>query len=119
MCSFCSRTVNTEWYIIQERCEPVLSGKLAEQLGIIKFNNTPAILTPINVIKSTNKKDIQDLILVHKEMFQGIGKLKGHQVWLHKKTDIKPVVQPPRRVPYHLQEIVSEVLQKMLDKDIA
>ena len=45
--TFGTTSVPVQWHIIEGSCEPVLSGKCAEQLGIIKFNSKPAVYQPI------------------------------------------------------------------------
>ena len=36
-------------------------------------------------------------------VFPGIGKLKGHEVHLHLKDNVKPV-QKPQKIPFHLRK---------------
>ena len=52
------------------------------------------------------------------EVFSGIGKLADFQLKLHVNSDIKPVVQPVRRLPFGLRDKVDEKLDELLEKDI-
>jgi len=54
--SFGDRTVPVQWHIIEESCEPILSGKKASHLEIVKYNQSPKILMPVNMIKLADKK---------------------------------------------------------------
>jgi len=63
--SFGDRTVPVQWHI-EESCEPILSGKKASHLGIVKFNQTPKILMPVYMIKLADKKlkeRLQDIVV--------------------------------------------------------
>ena len=40
--------------------------------------------------------------------------MKNHVVKLHVDQGIKPVAEPPRRIPYHLQSRVGEVIDEMM-----
>lgn len=51
-------------------------------------------------------------------VFNGFGKLKGYKVHVHIDPEVKPVAQPPRRIPFHLRHKVEEKLQELIDKDI-
>ena len=51
-------------------------------------------------------------------MLEGLGRMKRFQLKLIIDEKIKPVAQPPRRVPFHLRKAVKEKIQDMLDKDI-
>ena len=51
-------------------------------------------------------------------IFEGRGKLKDFQVKLHINENIKPIIQPQRRLPYHLRKEVSKELRKLEDQDI-
>ena len=75
---------------------------------------SPASLT---VPKCSDLK-IEQIIEQHKTVFMGEGKLNTQQVKLHINEKIKPVVQPQRRIPYHMRKEVSMELQKLVDEDI-
>ena len=68
-----------------------------------------------SVSKCTDQ-NIQQTIDKHEIVFIGEKKLK--QVKLHIDETIKPVVQPQRRIPYHLRNEVSKELRKLIDADI-
>ena len=119
--SFGDRTVPVQWHIIDDDCEPILAGKKSEHLGIVRFRKTPDTLMPINMIKladTTLKSQLQDVIASTPEIFNGIGCLKNHVVKLPVDGGIKPVAEPPRRVPYHLVSRVQEEVDKMLEAGV-
>ena len=54
----------------------------------------------------------------HPNVFTGIGKLKGHEQKIHINTNIPPVAQRNRRVPFHLRKQLDIWLDKYLHQDI-
>jgi hypothetical protein len=53
----------------------------------------------------------------HPNVFTGIGKLKGHEQKTHINTDVPPVAQTNRRVPFHLRKQLDTWLDDYLEKD--
>ena len=51
-------------------------------------------------------------------VFNGIGKLKGHEVHLHLKDNAKPIVQKPRKIPFHLRKQTENKLKELEESDI-
>ena len=94
--TFGNRTVPVQWHIIPQKCEPILAGRSAEQLGIIKFSAKPKVLYPVNMIQHLDKKHV----------FRGIGKLNDYEVKIYCDQTVKPIAEPARTIPYHLQERV-------------
>jgi hypothetical protein len=68
----------------------------------------------INAVDPEKALTIDDVEKMHPELFQGIGKLKDFKVKLHINDDVKPVVQPHRRVPFHLRKKVEEEIKNLL-----
>ena len=118
--TFGDRLVPVLWHIIEENCEPVLAGAKAEQLGIIKFSSIQPVFAPVNMIvgDTGRKAQLQDILQRHSNSFQGIGKLTKHQVKLHVKEEVKPILSPQRPVPYHLKSRIQEQITEMLSNDI-
>ena len=112
--TFGSTSVPIIWHIIEGTCDTILSGRTAEQLGIIKFKKNPGMLHPINMIKSSDpliKSEIQSCLQNNVNVFSGIGKFKGHKVKLHVDSNVKPVNEPARSIPYHLQQRTDDALK--------
>ena len=119
--TFGDRTIPVEWYIIKEPCESILSGTKASQLNIVQFNRKPEVLMPIRMIKLENaelKKNLQEIIASKASVFEGIGKLRNHLVKLPANPTIKPVAEPPRRIPYHLKSRIDETIADMMKQDV-
>ena len=70
------------------------------------------------MIHTDPKGEIQSCLAEYSHTFQGIGKLKNHQIKLQVNTEVKPVATTPRSVPYDHKEQVSRVIQEMINQDI-
>jgi hypothetical protein len=62
---------------------------------------------------------VAELAKKYPNVFSGrIGKLKGRQVMLHIKKEIKPVRQRNRHASFHLRDGIEKAIQLMLENDI-
>ena len=44
--------------------------------------------------------------------------MKNHSVKLHISTEVKPIANPPRSVPYHLKERASKIMEDIIKQNI-
>ena len=120
--TFGATSVPVVWHIISGSSEPILSGLAAVQLGIIKFNKFSKPFHPINMISRTrsdlSREMLQNVLAHYPENFTGLGKLKHYKVKLHIDRSVKPVVVPPRSVPYHLQDRFDKAIKEMVNQDV-
>ncbi len=116
--TFGSTSIPVSWHIIDNPCEPVLAGQSAVQLGIISFDPQPEVYQPVRMIQSGNKEALQAILQNFPQNFEGLGKLKNHQVKLHVDPTVKPVASPARPVPYHLRARVAKEIEKMVAQDV-
>ncbi len=120
--TFGSTSVPVEWHIISGSCEPILAGSAALQLGIIKFARSPGAFHPVLMIDKdaigSAKEKVQSILQDYPQNFQGLGRLKGHQIKLHVKPDVKPVRDAPRPTPYHMEGRAAAALDNMLKADV-
>ena len=81
--------------VVKSHGQSVLSWDTSKQLRLIDT---------VNVVDSP---EIQALKAEYKDIFTGVGKLKGVKVKLHVDPDVKPVAQHQRRVPFHVRKEVD------------
>ncbi len=113
---FGETVANTRIYVIKKQLEKLLSGRLCEELGIIKFNGVPIESEGDDLIRRANIKEndpIREIVSQHPRVFEGIGRLKDHTVHFYVKNDVPPVAQPPRPVPFHLRERFDKEINNM------
>ena len=111
-------SIPVDWYVLEGSFEPILSGSSAKQLGIIQFTPQQQVFRPVNMIESEDKEQLQDVLSRYPQNFQGLGKLKNHQIRLHVDDNIKPVAESERIIPYHLQHRVDEIISEMIDTGV-
>ncbi|CAC5382066.1 unnamed protein product [Mytilus coruscus] len=49
----------------------------------------------------------------YKDIFHGFGKLKDTQMKIHIDNTVKPIVQPHRRIPFHIKKQVEAKLERL------
>lgn len=98
-------------YVVKGKFDSLLSYKTARDLELVKLN--------INSVQPTQQQiSIDQIEKQYPKLFSGIGCLKDFEVKLHIDTYVKPVAQPHRRIPFHLQEKVKSEIKLLLDQGI-
>ncbi|KAK3731331.1 hypothetical protein QZH41_004089 [Actinostola sp. cb2023] len=103
-------TRNLEFFITSIESEPVLSISACKELGLIKFISA--------VDRDENTETFAARIREeYKDVFTGIGCLeRPYHIVLD--PEVQPVINPPRRVPYGLQDRVKAALDEMCNQGI-
>ena len=109
---FRDRIVQGECFVAEEKGQPLIGKQTASELGILKIEMTENI----------NRIEGNELKLKLKEKFpacfNGMGKLKDFQLGIPIDDSVKPVIQPVRRVPFHLREKLEKRFDELEDSDI-
>ena len=128
----------TVFHVVNGDGGSLLSYSTATELGIVKLNvnavaqSGPAPYTdpredhaefgnespPALKNKKPDSPIMSKLKQEYPTVFNGIGKLKDHEVHLHLKNDAKPVVQKPRKTPFHLRKQTEKKLKELENNDI-
>jgi hypothetical protein len=111
------KTVAT-FYVTKGTSGCLLSYRTASELDLIRItiNQISDKIPSSSCAGSTIT--IEDLERKYPQLFEGVGKLKNHQVKLYIDENVKPVAQIHRRVPFHLQDAVEKELKHILAGDI-
>ena len=104
----------------------ILSEKTSTALGLLKVvcDNTskPSGLQHTTAVNYTSTRTLQEeinpIIQEFKGILTGTGKLEGFQLKLNINTNVKPIAQHPRRIPFHIKEMAGKELQRLLKNDI-
>ena len=96
----------------------LLSWQTAQELSLISLH-----LNKIKSAHSVVNKTIKDarlskLLSKHREVFNGLCKLKDHKVKLNIDKEITPTAQPLRRISFHIREKVGEALKELESEGI-
>ena len=89
--------------------DTLISYNTASKLNMVMIPDKVNAVAPVDADYWHNK---------YSDLFHGIGKLKGEQCRLHEDKSVKPIVQPHRRIPFHVRKKTEKELQKLLDLDI-
>ena len=117
--SFKDRSIPVNFHILPGSCQPILAGTTALQLKIITFDGSDESYNPILMIDNDAHKDgefslkITNILQKFPQNFQGLGKLRNHQVKLFTDESVKPIAVPPRTAPFHLKARINEAISKM------
>jgi hypothetical protein len=105
-----TRIVSATFYLVEgkTKTEPLLSYKTAQELGMFTVANTV----------ETEPSTVEELLGKFSDTFEGIGKMKGVKVDLNIDTDVKPVAQPLRRIPFSVRPKIEEELRRLQEEDI-
>ena len=97
-------STTSQIHVIEGNFGCLLSYKTASALGLIMLK--------INMVKPEHPTHEQ-LLNEYAHIFDGIGTLKDFEVKLHIDESVPPVAQPPRRIPFHMRQKVSDALAKL------
>ena len=130
------RYATSQLYVIDGAAGNLLSAKTAQDLALVQLINTISGVHAMEKPKqeSTTSREtkpevkesvpqskdpkIQEILNKYCTVFQGQGKLENQKIKLHIRDNVKPVIQPQRRIPYHMRKDVSKELKKLEEQDI-
>ena len=80
-------------------------------------------LDPASQSKTVKQSPVSDsslreMLKKYDETMQGIGKLKDVEIKLDIDPTVKPVVQPTRRIPFHIRKQVEQEINSLIKQDI-
>ncbi len=115
------RSCEAFFKVIQGEHGNLLSFKTSKQLDLFStelFQNEKTSDSKISGLCDV-KSDYQKLMADFKNVFSNkVGRLKGCKIRLHTDKSVKPVIQPYRRLPYHLVQATEKELDELIKNDI-
>ena len=105
-------THTTKVYVFQGSYGTLMSHRTSDKLNLIKINKK-AVLA--NLVTNSNTDSIAEEFA---DRFEGLGKLTKVQVKIHLNPDAMPVIQPHRRIHFHLRQKVKDELLHLEDMDV-
>ena len=113
------KCVTAEFFVVEERGQPLLGHKTATQLGILQIQEN-LNTSHVNFVESNSvPKDLKtEMKQQFPKVFNGIGKLNNFQLKIPISDSVQPVIQPVRRVPYNLRGKLEEKLKELEKLDI-
>ena len=103
--------VNAKFHVVRGDGGSILGKKTAIELDLLRVGpqTNYNVVAPLDSLSPEIKKIIDE----HKEVFQGIGKLKDFQLKLHVDPNAPPVQQSFRRIPFHTRKKVEDELFRL------
>lgn len=108
-CQYKERTTKTDFFVVESSAQPLLSLQTSLDLGLLKLT--------YSVDNGQTHLEKNDVMQEYGDLFDGIGMFSG-TCTLHLKENAIPVVCPPRKVPYGLQDKLKTELDSMEAKGI-
>ena len=99
--------VEAEFVVIDGEGEALLGRETAVQLGVLQLG------VPVYSVRTE-----EEILCDYKEIFKGVGKLRGYQVKLYVDPEVPAVAQPVRRTPFSLREKVKKKIEELVAMDI-
>lgn len=94
----------------EENSGNILSRKSAIALGLIEMKES------VNTVQHDNQ--METLKKQFPGVFKGLGKLKNVQIKFNIDTEVQPVCQHLRRIPFHVRGKLEKRLKRLLELDI-
>ena len=99
-------------YVVKDQGDTaLLSCGATEWMGLVEYHLDLTSSTPLSVMEETQQETV-DLVEEFKDMFSGLGKLRGVKVKLHMDPDTKGAMQKQRRISLPLKDKFDEILDK-------
>ncbi len=115
-------TVATFFVVGDDDSGNLMSAQTAQELGLIELhlNKLSAQKSPgeTPTFPKTKDKDLIKILEKNKEVFNGLGKLKGQKIILNIDETVQPTAEPQRRIPYHIREKVKHAIKELEKDDI-
>ena len=89
----------------------LLSRGAAERMGLVEYHLDLTSNTPLPVMGETRQETV-DRVEGYRDVFSGLGKLRGVKVKLQVDPDAKGAVQKQRRISLPLKDKFDEILDK-------
>ena len=120
-----SSYATADFYIVKTKSHNLIGGILAIELNLLNLNINSLTTAGIkhDIINEQkhaerSQRDVKSLVHRYKSVFYGTGKLSNKKVTLNINSNVTPVAQKPRRIPFKLPTKVNEELQRLRQEDI-
>ena len=119
----CSTSTSTtaRFIVVRGNSGCLLGRETAPELKLIHMaedQNQSQSASAVHIDTRSPDRVVDGLKSKYPEVFSGFGKLTDYQVHVHINSDVSPVAQPARRIPFHLRDKVDEKLQELIEMDI-
>ena len=115
-------TVATFFVVDNDHSGNLMSAQTAHELGLISLHlnklSTQKSPRETLVFRQTKDKDLIKIFEQNKEVFNGLGKLKGQKIILNIDENVIPTAERQRHILYHIREKVKHAIKELEKDDI-
>lgn len=102
-----TKKMHARFYVVKGSSGSPLSWKTLQELNLCQT------VQQVKILPSKLEAETPSGLLAEYEvMFHGLGKLENYQIKLHIDKEVPPVVQPHRRVAFHVRKQLEEQLRR-------
>ena len=119
-----NKTILAKFFVTPGQGGCLLGQKTAVKLDLLRIG-PPSTPTKQKLFQLSSSKTISDIpestkqvIHKHSAVFKGMGKVKNFKQRLHINSEVTPIQQPTRRIPFHTRQKISAELDHLLKLDI-
>ena len=101
---------STYFYVVAGKGMPILGKNTALKLSVLQLG----LQSKVQSLKTETQdhcSKLEEYKGKYPAVFKGIGKLKDYELKLRIRTDVQPVAQPARRIPYQLRKKLDEKMK--------
>ena len=98
-------------------CEELKIVELCANINYVSSDTNTSISGEVVSCSLNNKISVTIKGILDK-FHSGVGRLKGFQLRLNIDESVKPVIQPPRRIPFSARAVAEEKLKELEKQDI-
>ena len=111
------------FHVTDDRNGNILGSIASQALGYVIITTTLSSQEKCEAVKCETtepdtKCEYSSLLDKFPKLTTGVGKLTDFKLKLHIDKTVKPVIQPHRRVPFHLRKQVGNEINRLLEEDI-
>ena len=96
----------------------IVSGESDNSLLSWDTSRKLRLIDTVRKVDDTLSPQILKLKTEYKDIFTGLGKLKGVKVKLHVDKTVEPVVQNSRRTPFYVRKDIEKQLKLDVDRGV-
>ena len=104
ICKYKDKQINSDFFVVEAEGQPPLLGlRACQELSLIKF---------VRTVDTAHVNSPNSILDEFNDLFEGLGELEGeHHIEIN--PEVKPVIHPPRKVPFTLLPKLKQELERM------
>ena len=106
--NFKKKCFKSKFHVVNFSCLTLIGLELSDQMGLINI---------VHCVESKSS-NWQKLVKKHKSSFNGIGCVEDTKIHLETDPNVKPINDPPRKVPLKIRSELKKHLNELIERKI-